>query len=591
MSRDLKTFKNNVDWFSYQGPDALSGGQERAAEKRRLRRLQWLFILLLIFGYVAFTMAQNSMDNTFNVPSDFEPTIKDAVKFTDQPEIKDSVKRISSAPYGIQSNPLFPKYQVEPINPAKMQNEPLSKLYHSLIKAGYGPVYNMPYGEAWFSSTRSREMLYGVHYKYLSSTAHLQDYGYSGFSDNEAEVYAKKFYKKHTLSGEFNYKRNLVHFYGYDTTINKITDKNFAKQRFQLFEPKVRLQSHYTDSSMINHDIQLAYYNLQDLYYSAENNVKLNADLSTFINKEKLHVNVLADYYNHKRPKDTINDFIGSINPYFEANGKKWHADLGLTATIDAFNKTTKFYFYPQLNVFFDVYESMIIPYAGVSGGLMKNSFRSLSTENPFINPQVNYANTNNKYNVYGGLRGNLSSNTSYDAYVNYGQYDSLHYFVINYSDPTLLHNQFNVVYDNTSLLKVGGQLKYQYKEKMHLIAKGNYYLYKPQTFLKAYHKPNYDITLSGIYNLKSKIILKADIFTIGNQWALTQTENNGVFSYQPKLLNYIVDVNVGVEYRYSKMLGFFVSFNNIANMRYYRWENYPTQRFNMMLGLTFVPF
>jgi hypothetical protein len=589
MSKDLETFKNNTDWFSYQQAESFSAEQEYLAERKKLRRLQWFFVFLLIFGYVAYTIAQTSMDNTFNAQSDFEPTIKDAVKFTDQPEIKDSVKRLSSISYGIRSNPIFPKYQVEPINPAKMQNEPLSKLYHSLIKAGYGPVYNMPYGEAWFGSTRSRETLYGLHYKHLSSTTHLQGVGYSGFSDNEAEVFAKKFYKKHTLSGDFNYKRNVVHFYGYDSTIN--TDKNFAKQRFQLFEPKVRLQSHYTDSSMINHDIQLAYYNLQDLYYSAENNVKLNADLSTFLSKEKLHVNVLADYYNHKKPKDTINDFIASLNPYFEANGKKWHADLGLTATIDAFNKTTKFYFYPQLNVFFDVYESMIIPYAGVSGGLIKNSFRTLSNENPFINPQVHYANTNNKYTVYGGLRGNLSSNTSYDAYVNYGQYDSLHYFVINYSDPTLLHNQFNVVYDNTSLLKVGGQLKYQYKEKMHLIAKGNYYLYKPQTFLKPYHKPNYDITLSGIYNLKSKIIVKADVFMIGNQWALTREENAGIFTYTPKLLNYIVDVNVGAEYRYSKMLGFFVSFNNIANMRYYRWEKYPTQRFNMMIGLTFVPF
>jgi hypothetical protein len=532
-------------------------------------------------------------DITLLGESTFQPTIKDAVKFTDQPEIRDTIQRISNAKYGINSYPLFPKYSVEPIKPAKMQNEPLTKLYHSLLKVGYGPFYNMPYGEAWYSSTRSKDMAYGAHYKHFSSMSQLQDVGYSGFSDNEAEVFGKKFYKKHTLSGEFNYKRNVVHYYGFDTTIHEITDKNFIKQRFQLFEPIVKLQSHYADSSHLNHIIRLSYYNLSDLYNASENNIKLNADLNQFINKENFHVNVLADYYNHKKPADTLNDLIFSLNPYFEANGKKWHADIGVTAALDAFDGKSKFYFYPQLNAYFDVYEGVIIPYAGVSGGLIKNSYRSLAGENPFINPQVHYANTHNKYNLFGGLRGNLSSATSYDAKVSYGQYDSLHFFVVDYeNDLTLLDNKYKVVYDNSSLLQISGQVKYQYKEKIHFIAKGNYYLYSPENLTRAYHKPTYDLTFSGLYNLKSKILIKGDVFVIGEQWALTKTyEASNMIVTQPSLLKGIVDVNLGAEYRYSKMLSFFVNFNNIANVRYQRWERYPTQRFNMMLGLTFVPF
>ena len=81
-------------------------------------------------------------------------------------------------------------------------------------------------------------------------------------------------------------------------------------------------------------------------------------------------------------------------------------------------------------------------------------------------------------------------------------------------------------------------------------------------------------------------------MFVIGTQWALSKTyENSTTIVTESKLLKGIVDCNLGAEYRYSKMLSFFVNFNNIANMRYVRWEKYPTQRFNMMLGLTFVPF
>lgn len=562
------------------------------AQKRRIRKLKLFFISILLLGYVAAVMAQvPGTSETYTAISTFEPTIKDAVKLGDLPEIKDTVKKIANINYAIVSTPLVSEYEVIPIDAAKMQNEPLSKLYRSLLKVGFG-TYTTPYGEFWINSLRTRDVAYGVHFKHLSSSSHLKEVGYSGYSDNEGEIFGKKFYKKHTLTGEFNYKRNAVHFYGYDTTENKLS-KDFTKQRYQLFEPVVKVQSHYTDSSRINHLVKLGYYNLSDIYNVAENNIKLNTLFNTFINKERLYVAFDADYYNHKLPHDTFNDVIVKLNPYFEAHGKKWKADIGVAAVLDVFSNqgSTKFYFYPQLNAQFDVYESMIIPYAGINGGLQKNSLRSLTNENPFVKASLNYRNTNTKFNVFGGLKGNISSNLSYDAKVSYSVIDSLNYFVVDYKDASTPDNKYEVIYDNTNLLNVGGQIKYQYKEKIHFIAKGNYWMYKPKNLTRAYHKPDFDLTFSAIYNLRSKILIKADIFVIGNQYALTEVENNMVYTKEPKLIKGVGDINLGAEYRYSKMMSFFVNFNNIGNMRYYRWEKYPSQRFNLMVGLTFVPF
>ena len=95
-----------------------------------------------------------------------------------------------------------------------------------------------------------------------------------------------------------------------------------------------------------------------------------------------------------------------------------------------------------------------------------------------------------------------------------------------------------------------------------------------------------------------SKIILKADIFVIGKQWALQQEPSwvipalptNGPIQNAVQLKG-IADINIGAEYRYTKMLSFFANFNNIGNFSYYRWDKYPTQRFNFMVGLTFIPF
>lgn len=589
--REIKLFNSNTILSSSKYGNSAMYEQEQQIQKRRIKKLQWFFVLMLIFGYVAATLAQTvGGNNTYTTTSTFEPTIKDAVKLGDLPEIKDTVKKIANINYAIVSTPLVSKYEVIPIDAAKMQNEPLSKLYRSLLKIGMG-TYTTPYGEFWINSIRTRDVAYGAHIKHISSSSHLKDVGYSGYSDNEGEVFGKKFYKKHTLTGEFNYKRNVVHFYGYDTTENNLS-KDYTKQRYQLFEPVIKVQSHYTDSSKINHFIKLGYHNLTDIYHVAENNVKLNTLFNTYINKERLFVAFDADFYNHKLPNDTFNDMIIRLNPYFETKGKKWMADIGLAATVDMYTgESAKFYFHPQLNAQFDVYESIIIPYVGINGGLQKNSLRSLSNENPFITSVINYKNSNTKFNVFGGLKGNLSSKTSYDAKASYSIVDSMHFFVIDYTKNETLDNQYKVIYDNTNLFNVSGQVKYQYKEKVHFIAKGNYYLYKTKNLERAYHKPDYDITLSTVYNLKSKIILKADVFVIGNQFALTQVENNFIYTTESKLMKGIVDVNIGAEYRYSKMMSFFVNFNNIANTRYYRWEKYPSQRFNLMAGLTFIPF
>ncbi len=572
----------------YHTPQLKSEVQYKVYDERKLR---WILSILLFLGYIAVTLAQTELnDINYGVKSDFEPTIKDAIKFSDLPEIKDSVKRMDNLKYGITSTPLFPKYQVQTIDAAKLQNESLPKLYQSLLKVGYGPFYNMPYGEFWLGSNRGRDNSYGAHLKHFSSTTHLRDVGYGGFSDNAINVFGKKFYKKHTLNADFNYERNVVHYYGYDTTLNKLNDKKYTRQRYQLLEPKLQLLSHYTDSTHVNHNIQLSYYNLQNLHRETENNIKLNATGNLFVNKEKLNINFLTDFYNHKQSNDTLNNLIMSINPSFEANGNKWHADIGLTGTIDNFIKT-RFYFYPQLNLHYDVYENMIIPYVGANGGLIKNSLRSLSKENPFVDTTIHYANTNNKISLFGGLRGHLSSNTSYDGKVSYSQYDSLYFYSIDYSGANQIYNRFNVLYDNASLVNVSGQLKHQLKEKLNLIAKGNYYLYKTKNLTRAYHKPDFDLTFSGIYNLQSKIIVRADLFILGSQWAYTQVTDNGVSNLKPKQIKGWADLNLEGEYRYSKMLSFFARFNNIAGQRYYRWERYPSQRFNFMLGVTFVPF
>ena len=551
------------------------------------------FYLLLIAFFISLTsIAQPGVEGiSVDVKSDFDTKIKDAVKQSDLPAILDTVKPLKEKVIAIQPHVIETNFKTQAIQPAKMVNEPLSKLYYGLLKLGFG-TYTTPYAELWINNLRSKEHVYGFHYNHLSSYYTSEKRGLAAFSDDDVNLYAKKFFKKHVLTGDANYYRNVSHFYGYpDSLIQKNdTITKLTKQCFTIFEGKINLKSFYTDSNKINYDTHLNYYTISDKFGSSENNILADALLNLFVNKEKLNVYIASDYYNTKSKKDTLSDFILRVNPYFEAGGEKWHVDLGLNAAADKFSDTTtKFYFAPKLNVHYNVYRYFVIPYAGLTGGLEKNSFRNLSATNPFIVSAPSYVNTFNTYTAFGGLRGVLSSKTSYDAKVSYGNYKNMAFFLIDYDN--FLSNKFKVVYNEVNLLQVNGQVKYQLQEKINVIAKGTYYKYSLDSNAYAWHKPDFDITLSGIYNLKSKFIVKADLFYIAKQWTQQRILTNNVAELKPIQLKGIADINLSAEYRYSKMMSFFINFNNIGNIRYYRWDRYPTQRFSVMAGLTFVPF
>lgn len=553
-----------------------------------------VLLLACVLCASGFMFGQAGLDgNTVVSHSDLDATIKDATKLSDLPEINDTVSKLKDKQINITPKVVETSYKAPAIQAAKMINEPLSKLYYAQLKGGFGN-YTMPYGELWVNNLRSKEYMYGFHYKHLSAHYTAENRGFAGFSDNDVNLYAKKFYKKHVLSGDLNYYRNVNNFYGYPDSLvaNNDETSSFTKQRFNTFEGKLNLKSFLTDSNSINHDIHLNYYNISDKFGTSENNIFADGLLKTYVNKEKLNVLISTDYYNTKSNKDTINDFIFRLTPYFQAGGEKWNVDLGVNVAVDELtNQSTKFYFYPKLSVHYNIYNNFVIPYAGIDGGLQKNSFRSLSNANPFVLSSLNYANTNNVYNAFGGLRGVLSSKTSYDARVSYAKYRNMAFYLIDYDD--FLSNKFKVIYNDVNLLTVSGQVKYQLKEKINVIAKGNYYGYSGlDSGAFAWHKPQFDLNLSANYNLKSKIIVKADLFYIGQQWAKqVVTDAVGTAVIQSVQLKGIADINLGAEYRYSKMLSFFVNFNNIGNVKYYRWDRYPTQRFNAMVGVTFVPF
>jgi hypothetical protein len=66
------------------------------------------------------------------------------------------------------------------------------------------------------------------------------------------------------------------------------------------------------------------------------------------------------------------------------------------------------------------------------------------------------------------------------------------------------------------------------------------------------------------------------------------QASTSGITENIVSLKGYM-DANLGIDYRYSKVLSAFVSLNNIGFARYFRWYEYPSYRLLGMAGITYA--
>jgi hypothetical protein len=236
---------------------------------------------------------------------------------------------------------------------------------------------------------------------------------------------------------------------------------------------------------------------------------------------------------------------------------------------------------YPYAHLKYSIIEKVLVFNGVLTGGLQKNNFRTFSSENPFIDGLLFYKNTNNKVDFTGELKTSISMNSTFSLGLNYKDMTDMALYV----NTLPVQNKFQVIYDNAQMMNLHGEFSHQRNEKIRIVLKGDYFKYNTDKELKAWNKPSFQLSLSGQYNLQNKISVKADIFFIGDRFAKGFDALSNAYAIT---LHPVMDANLGLEYRFTKLLSFFLNMNNLGGMRYYQWNNYPSQRVNVMTGITY---
>lgn len=555
------------------------------------------FLLCMISWQKA--AAQQLDFDEVQVIAPFEPSISDAFKINFNPSIEDTMQVDINFEYRIFPIQIPVRFNMEPLSAARMRGEPLDKLYRGYVKGGFGN-YTTPYLEAFYNTLRSNEYHYGVHVKHLSSGGGIEDYAHSGFSDNKINLYGKRFLRNHTLHADINYERNRLHFYGFkpdeidDPVFLDELEREHYRQTFHFASPSFSVRSNYLDSTKLQHDFRLKYHVLADGYDAMEHRVgftgslekTLGQDPMGFADRQTFHLDMGVDYYNNQNLFDTTNTAVISVAPRFSSSFRDFNFYVGLNATIQA-DTTSYARFYPLAWAEVNLINNVLFAYASLTGSLSKNNMRDFMLQNPFMETSIPYAFQNNKMEIRGGFKGSISSFASYNISVSRSETDNYPFFVTNFDSP--LTNRFDVVYDDIKRFNLRTELFSNVGERLKVRFASDYYEFSLDNELEAWHEPTIRLSLNLTYNIQDKIIFNAGAFARNSVYARIPDETHSSGFRSEEIHGFHVDASFGVEYRYTRILSVFLNLNNVQNQPFERWYNYPSQRFNVLGGVTYA--
>ena len=549
--------------------------------------------------------AQVTPGGEYYIHGIYTPTIANARKIDLRPEPIDTILPELPVEYEMIPAQAEVPSRVDSIAPARlsvMAAQP--RLYKAYIKGGFG-LYTTPLGEFYFNSTRSRNNAYGVHLKHMSSNGGLEDVGPSDYSFNNADVFYKHFLRKHEIEGRLIYDRRRISYFGYNELTDSILNIQNITQHsdddlMQVYSDigfGGRIRSLYSDSSLIAHDIDLETHAYSNLTGSREINVRIGADLAMTQDSETYGLGVLIDNNAYRRDLEFVTStsqlrqsgtLIG-LRPTVTTKGDKYLVRVGAGMYIDALGKTT-FHFYPNAYLHYRLFGDVLVPYAGVEGSKRRNSLRSLTRENPFLNGIPVLANTNELYTVYGGLRGSITSELGFDVRVNYRSIDDLPLYV-NHPNPPY-GDQMAVVYEKVGIFNVTGLVNYHVKETWDVTARLEISSYETEFQAEAWNLPPWEVAIGARYNIRNKLILTGEAILLGARPAKLEEillVNNAVIPFSRQVeLDGFLDLHIGAEYRYTKRLSVFLDMSNVSLSKYERWYKYPVQRGLVIGGFTY---
>lgn len=556
--------------------------------------------IALVIGVLAFPWLINAQETDYNekvvVMAPYQPTIGEVVKVTIPPIFVDTLVAVKKIRYDILTRPLNLSFTTENIKPAKITGEPLFKLSNQHIKLGFGN-YKSPMADIYLSMGRNEHWAAGASYSHHSSWGTLE--GYDTAMDNaynELNVFGQYFSENFTVSARYFYSKQRVSCYGFsnDRTPPLSSDLLPSKRFYENLGGEILLQDNSVKEEDWHYSALFSFTHGVSYFRGLENIIGLGADASKELQSDFKYVESLIlggrigyEYYSslpwHNMPVQ--DNFKVKVEPTLFARYSILELNAALRFNIYKEEEAT-LQFNPVIDLKIEAVKNVFEVFTGIGGDVYKNTLINIAKENPFLSLRTtqNLPFSKTRFNFYAGFKSSIMKNLDWVMTLNTSTIDNFVYFDLqkySYNVGSIImysaFNDFEVKTLDLNYTNIHGELSYIFSDRLSAVLSANYNYYNKEVL----YKPMFDGVLDIRYDMGYDIVLKTKINAFSER--LARNELGEMVN-----LKGAVDWGVGAEYTYDKNWSAFAQFNNLLNIRYYNWYDYPSFRFNFILGLAY---
>jgi hypothetical protein len=474
----------------------------------------------------------------------------------------------------------FTDYQLPlPLIDAKIKiltikEEPLPKLYANYVKAGFGN-YTTTYLEAFLYNKRSDKFMYGLNAKHFASAK--GPVRNSASSDNHALLYGTYFLKNAIINSELGYYRTARYFYGYDQNLE--LPKDTMKQIFHQVAWNIGLKNTDTLAKLsYKVNFELAY--MGDKFHAQETEGLLNYQTKMKLNDvSSSGAKGLISVANRIDGSQFVRNLI-SLQPYYQRKLDKLTLTGGINFAYenDTILSKKNFHLYPAIKAEYPVVKSLLNAYLSLDGNMERHTLRTTVKENPWMTSRFGLSHANKLLDITLGGNGSLFNKIDYKLAASYLNYKNLPFYVNSPKDSL----KFVLAYDSSTiqLFRFKVDLTYNIDKRLLVGAAFQYQSYNMHSLKNHWHMPTMQTNYYIVYNFKEKIITNLNSFVYSGIPALNQDGTT-------KKLPTIVDINLKVDYLFSKNFSAFFELNNILANKYQRYLFYSQKGINFLIGAT----
>lgn len=563
----------------------------------RLHRYIYTAVILLGTGYSANAQdvkpPEKVVSEEIEIIRPYKPILAEAFKLRRSPDLDNLQTYRAKFNYILMDRKLELNSDIQKLQAQQLAAERAAELVNNYVKGGFGSLGTL-LGEAYVNIGKDEGLQTGAYFKHFSQQGKLLK---QNENKQQLSVFGRSIGDKATLNGRINYQRHGLFFYGFDE-LNPTSNPNPEKQVFNYVEIEGEVINKFSpDDDALSYAAKANAYLLNDKYDAKEQMITLSGYLNKRINSFNLGLAASAELGSTKDFSTKVSNNLLTVNPYIKLQESGFNITAGINLAQE-FGASTSTKIFPAITADFDLIPDFLSLFGEVKGQVNRNTLKSFTDENPFLNNNINFENTIDKLTISGGIKGNGGPGFGYKARFYSKKITNMPLFVNNFTSPT----KFDVIYDSgdTKLMGLEGEITVQVSDNLKWTGKVNFDDYKSDFEAKSYYKPQLKVSSNLLLNFNKKLSFNADVTIQDDTKAkmfLANPLSIGSSSYPSipdtsieKIVNIkgFVDLGIGADYKLNQKFGVFAKANNLLNTNYSKYLYYKVNGINVFAGLTY---